>query len=93
MANTRQSSKRAKQAVKRQSRNIKVRSATRTALKKAVEAIQGKDLNQAKELYKEAIRTVSKAASKGVIPARRAARKVARLTKLAQKALPDALKK
>ena len=91
MANTRQSAKRARQANKRQARNTIVKSATRTALSKAVEAIKTKDASKAKEAYVQAIRALSKAASKGVIPAGRASRKISRLTALAKGALPEAL--
>lgn len=92
MANTRQSTKRAKQAVKRQSRNTIVKSATRSALKNALEAITEKDMGKAKTAYVQAIKALSKAASKGAIPKGRAARKISRLTLLAKKALPEALK-
>ena len=85
MANTRKATKRAKQAVKRQDRNTIIRSSTRTALKNALVAIKGKDTAKAKDAYKEAVRALSKAASKGAIPKGRAARKISRLTILTQK--------
>ena len=86
MANTRQSAKRAVQAKKRQARNTMVKSATRSALRDAVEAIQKKDLNAVKEAYTEAVRALGKAASKGVIPKTRADRKISRLTAFLKKA-------
>ena len=92
MANTRKSTKRAAQANKRQARNIMVRSSTRTALTAAIDAFKAKDAAKAKEAYLNAVKALSKAASKGAIPSRRAARKVSRLTRLAQKALPAATK-
>ena len=85
MANTRKATKRAIQADKRQDRNTIIRSSTRTALKTALEAIKGKDAAKAKDAYKQAVRALSKAASKGAIPKGRAARKISRLTILAQK--------
>lgn len=88
MANTRKSSKRAKQAVVRQARNTVVRSATKSALRNALDAFKAKDLGAAKEAFKQAIRAVSKAASKGAIPKPRAARKIARLTRLVKKINP-----
>lgn len=88
MANTRKSTKRAKQANKRTVQNQTVRSATKTALRGALEAIKAKDASKAKDAYKEAIRALSKAASKGSIPAGRAARKISRLTQFAKKVLP-----
>lgn len=91
MANKRQAAKRAGQAKKRQARNSTVKSATKTAVKKAVEAVQAKDLGKAKEAYMMAIKALSKAASKGTIPKSRASRKISRLTILAKKILPDAL--
>ena len=88
MANTRQSEKRARQADKRQTRNQIVRSATRSAVSKALEAIRGKDATQAKAAYAGAIRALSKAASKGAIPQGRASLKISRLTHFAKKTLP-----
>jgi small subunit ribosomal protein S20 len=91
MANKRQSGKRAKQALVRQARNSTVKSSTKTAVKKAIEAVQTKDIAKAKEAYTLAIKALSKAASKGTIPKARASRKISRLTLLAKKILPDAL--
>lgn len=91
MANTRQSAKRARQEKKRTSRNKIVRGATRSALKQALEALRTKDGAKAKEAYMTAVKAISKAASKGAMPQRRAARKVSRLTLLAKKVLPEAL--
>ena len=93
MANTRQSAKRARQADKRQTRNKTVRSATKTILSRAIDAVKAGDAKQAKEAYMAAVKAISKAASKGAIPQRRAARKVSRLTLLAKKALPQAFAK
>jgi small subunit ribosomal protein S20 len=91
MANKRQSTKRAGQAEKRQARNTTVRTATKTAVKKAVEAVQAKDLGKAKEAYLAAVKALSKAASRGVLPKTRASRKISRLSLLAKKLLPEAL--
>ena len=91
MANTRTSTKRARQADKRQARNTIVRGATRSVLKQALDAIKTKDVSKAQAAYKSAIKALSKAASKGAIPKGRAARKISRLTHLAKKALPQAL--
>ena len=91
MANKRQSAKRATQAVKRQTNNSTIKSATKTAVKKAIEAVQSKDMGKAKEAYLLAIKALSKAATKGTIPKTRASRKIGRLTLLAKKLLPDAL--
>jgi small subunit ribosomal protein S20 len=90
MANTRKAAKRARQATDRQARNTIVRSATRSALRVAMEAVKSRDTAKAKEAYKAAVRALSKAASKGAIPQGRAARKVSRLTLLLKKQLPAA---
>ncbi len=60
MANKRQATKRATQAVKRQDRNSTVKSATKTAVKKAIEAVQSKDMGKAKEAYMLAIKALKK---------------------------------
>lgn len=91
MANTRKAAKRARQATKRQDRNQIVRSLTRTAVKQALDALKTKDVAKAKEAYKGAVRALSKAASKGGVPQRRAARKISRLTHLIKKTLPAVL--
>lgn len=91
MANTRKSTKRAKQAQVRTDRNQGIRSGTKTALKKAIEALKAKDLNKAKEAYALAVKTLAKAASKGALPKGRAARKISRLTLLAKKTIPAVL--
>lgn len=93
MANTRQSTKRAAQTIKKQKRNTLVRSQTKTAVSKAIDAISKKDLSIAKDAYMLAIKKLAKAASKGSIPKKRADRKISRLTLLAKKALPQALAK
>ena len=91
MANKVQSQKRAGQEKKRQLRNTAVKSATKTAVKKAIEAVQTKDMGKAKEAYMLAVKALSKAASKGSIPKTRASRKISRLTMMAKKILPEAL--
>jgi small subunit ribosomal protein S20 len=88
MANTRKSTKRAGQAKKRQARNVIIRSATKSALRDALAAIQAKDVAKAKEAYMAAVKALSKAASKGGIPQGRAARKISRLTLFVKKTLP-----
>lgn len=93
MANTRKSTKRAGQALKRQSRNQTVRSATKTAVKTAMDALKTLDGAKAKEAYLAAVKALSKAASKGSIPAGRASRKISRLTLFAKKTKPEAVAK
>ncbi|OFY98221.1 MAG: hypothetical protein A2070_08120 [Bdellovibrionales bacterium GWC1_52_8] len=93
MANTRQSTKRAKQANKRNLNNQTVRSAARSALTAAVNTLKTKDVEKTKAAYLAAVKTLSKAASKGAMPKARAARKISRLTLLAKKMLPASVQK
>ncbi len=91
MANTRQSTKRALQAKKREKVNQSVESMTKSAVKYAVDAIKKGDLDKAKLAYVQAVKALSKAASKGTFPQGRVSRKIGRLTALVKKALPAAL--
>ena len=85
MANTRQSTKRARIEIKRTLKNQANKSSTKSAVRDAVLAIAKGDVKVAKEAYMDAIKALSKAASKGAIPKGRAARKISRLTLLAKK--------
>lgn len=91
MANTRQSTKRARQEKKRNEKNTQNRSLAKTAVRKALEAIGSKDLNKAKEAYLAAIKALDKAASKGAIPKGRASRKISRLAQFVKKNVPAVL--
>ena len=91
MANTRQSSKRARQAKTRQTRNTTVRSATKSAVRDAIDALKNKDLDKAKAAYVGAVKALAKAASKGALPKGRAARKISRITLFIKKHNPAAL--
>lgn len=93
MANTRQSTKRAAQTIKRQERNQLVRGSARKALKDAVTAIKTKDMTQIKAAYANAVKTLAKAGSKGAFPKGRVARKISRLTLLVKKSAPEAFSK
>lgn len=84
MANTKSAEKRNRQAQKRRARNTTVRTAVKGALKKARETIATKDAAKTPDALKDAIRTLNKAASKGVLHPRNASRRIARLTKAAQ---------
>ncbi|MDY7229954.1 30S ribosomal protein S20 [Hyalangium rubrum] len=83
MANTKSAEKRNRQAQKRRARNTTVRTTVKVAVKKAREALTTKDAGKTTDAVKEATRTLAKAASKGVIHPRNAARRIARLAKAA----------
>ena len=72
--------KRERQNVKRQARNISLKSALRTAIKNVRQAVSQKKKDKAQELLKAASKALQKAASKGIIHARNAARHISRLS-------------
>lgn len=82
MPNIKSAIKRVKVAEKANAANVQAKSAMRTAIKKAETALVAKDENAA-ELLSAAVKTVDKAASKGLIHKNAAARTKARLMKKA----------
>ena len=78
MANTRSAQKRNRQAMKRRARNLSIRNAVKTAVKKAREAVASGAPN-AKDAVNNAKRMLDRAATRGVLHARNAGRRVARL--------------
>jgi small subunit ribosomal protein S20 len=81
MANIKSQIKRNKQNETRRERNKAVKSALRTSTKKVQTAIAGGDADEAVARQREAARALDKAASKGVLHKRTAARKKSRLAK------------
>lgn len=79
MANTRSAQKRHRQSVKRNAHNSTVKSAVKTAIKRVRDAIAAKDPAKAKEAFRLAASELNRAASKGVLHARNASRRIARL--------------
>ena len=79
MANTRSAQKRNRQALKRRARNLSIRNAVKTAVKKAREAVAGGDATKAKDALRHATRMLNRAATRGVLHARNASRRVSRL--------------
>ena len=84
MANTHSAQKRHRQSLKRKSRNAAVKTSVKGAIKKAREAILSGDKKKAEEALKLATAALDSAASKGVLHARNAARRVGRLAHMAQ---------
>lgn len=70
--------KRARQNLKRRARNQRIISRIRTESKKVVKA---EELEEARSALEVAVPVISKAAGKGILHKRTAARKVSRLTK------------
>ena len=81
----RHAKKRHRQSIERRERNRAVRSTTRTAVKKAVDAAAASP-EEAAEAQRRAQRIIDVAARKGVIHKRTAARKKSRLARLVRKA-------
>ncbi len=87
MAHHKSALKRIKQNAKRQERNKAVRTRVKNVVKNVRVAAANEDEN-IQVVLNDAISNIAKAASKGVIPARRANRKISRLTKLVNKSAP-----
>jgi small subunit ribosomal protein S20 len=81
MANIKSQIKRNKQNETRRERNKAVKSALKTSQKKVQTAISGGDTDASVARQREAARALDKAASKGVLHKRTAARKKSRLAK------------
>jgi small subunit ribosomal protein S20 len=85
LANTKSAEKRHRQSQKRRARNVTVRTNVKEAVKAAREAIASKDAAKSTDSLKAASKSLNKAASKGVLHKRTAARRISRLAKAAAK--------
>lgn len=79
--------KRARQTEKRTLRNKSVISSVKTFSKSALEAIDSKDGDKIRKALRAAVKALSSAASKGIIPGNTASRNISRLSKKADAAL------
>lgn len=79
MATHKSAEKRARQSVKRAARNLSRRSKVRGGIRAFREAIVAGDKKKAEEALRAATSELRKAASKGVLHARNASRRVSRL--------------
>lgn len=79
MANTSQSKKRARQAIKRRARKVGMGSMYRTFIKRVVSAIEAGDKATAETAFKEAVPVIDKMCSKGLVHANKAARQKSRM--------------
>jgi small subunit ribosomal protein S20 len=73
--------KRNRQNSKRKERNRIVRSRVRTDVRKVREAVDRNDPTAAEAELRQAVKELSKAASKGILHPRNASRRIARLSK------------
>ena len=81
MANHPQAAKRNRQRIKRQTLNRHFKSTMRTYIKRVRKAIEDKTPEEAKKALAKARPMIDRCAQKGVIPAKRAARFISRLTR------------
>jgi len=73
--------KKARQSEAKRLRNSHVKSTMKTYMKKIVTVMENKDKEHVDGAFKKAVSFINKAASKGVIHANNASRKVSRLSK------------
>ncbi len=73
--------KRSKQAEKRRIRNISIKTGSKTAVKKVLKAAAEGNKSEALVAFAKAAPTLQKAAAKGVIHKKNAARRISRMAK------------
>jgi small subunit ribosomal protein S20 len=81
MATHKSALKRSKQSKEKRLRNRNVKSNLKTTMKAVSAAIDEKDPKKAQEVLSQVTPVINKAASKGVIHKKNAARKISRLTR------------
>ena len=81
LANHKSALKRARQSLRRNKRNTHIKSTMRTHVKNFRSAVEAGNTEEATTKLRIAESAIRRAASKGVIPARRASRSVSRLAK------------
>jgi len=79
--------KRARQNKKRYQRNRAIKSSVKTGIKSLSAVLDTKNRDESSSVLKKVISTISRAASKGVMHRKTAARKISRLTKRVNKQL------
>ena len=81
MAHTLSAKKRVRQNEKKRLINKSYVTMMRNATKKFLKSFDDKDLSSSEKLYKNAVKTIDKIESKGVIKKNQASRRVSRLTR------------
>ena len=90
MANTKSAIKRIRSSERKRKRNRMVRSATRTEIKKARQFMEAGQIEEAAETTHRAVSFLDRAAEKGMIHRRNAARRKSRLMHALHKAQEEA---
>lgn len=93
MANTKSAEKRSRQNSVRRARNQAVRTQVKSAVKYARATFAAKDPAASQQALRAAMKTLSGAASKGVLHPRNAARRISRLARALASAQPPAAKR
>ena len=81
MANIKSAQKRARQTVVKQARNLRRKTAIKTAFKKVLAALESNNVAQAQELLRSAEGQINRGIGKGVVHKKTAMRKTSRLAK------------
>jgi small subunit ribosomal protein S20 len=84
MANSKQAAKRARTSADQRVKNMSLRTALRTAIKKITTAIGTGDAAKADAALKSEVSTIDRTASRGIIHKNKAARQKSRLAKKAK---------
>ncbi len=79
--------KRDRQSEKNRLRNKAIKTAIKTITKKVETAVANKNRDELQKIFTQATKTITKAASKGIIHRNTASRKISRLAKLANTVL------
>ncbi len=87
MPNIKSAAKRARQNVKREESNRRVKSLLKTSIRRFEEALQGDDREETRQMLYDAVRRIDKAAAKGIIHKNNAARKKSSLSRRYNKAV------
>jgi len=77
--------KRSRQSVVRRARNVEIKSRLKTLTRKLLTSVEANEPEEARENLRTIIPEIDKAASKGIIHHRTAARRISRLTKRVNK--------
>lgn len=88
MATHKSALKRHRQSLRRKARNKAAKSSMKTAVKAFLKTVEAKDAGAVKPSLGKATAVIAKAASKGLIHKKTAARKISRLAKKAHTAVP-----
>ena len=87
MPNIRSAAKRARQNIKRELHNRRIKSMLKTTIRRFEESLKSGDHEDAKERLHAAVRQIDKAAAKGILHRNNAARKKSRLSRLYDKSV------